>query len=537
MTRSLSPIVTVFVCLSLAGQQRLLPRPEDAPLLSATTAPVASPGMPVEDNLMANAPAKPNIIVVMADDLDVNSMNAAVAAGFMPNVKKFLIDTGTTFTNFFASDAYCCPSRATFFTGQYPHNHGVTDNIAPWNVVAFKETNTLPIWLERAGYQTALIGKYFNLYGLVDMNKDGVINGADAVYIPPGWNDWEAMVKGYAQYGYTLSVNGKLVTYGQTPADYQTDVIGKRAVAFIQKATTPFFLEVTPTAPHIEMIAPNWPPVTYPDMWKLTVRPAPRHMGTVNLTLPRGQAFNEMDVSDKTWINPVTIPLLTDVDLANLQSQYNDRIAATRAIDDLVGLLLQTVRAKGQWNNTVFLLTSDNGFLLGEHRLSEKSAVYEESIRIPLYVRRLWESTPRTSPALLLMNDMAPTIAQMAGAVPGLAMDGTSFGPLLQNPSAPWRLRMAVEHWDHTSPATTFYIPEYHGVRTSTGDTPTPNMLYVNYVQGSVEFYDLASDPYQLNSLQGSSSANVAQQRQLLQSKAVALRGCAGPTCHTLEFQ
>ncbi|MEO8663457.1 MAG: sulfatase [Bryobacteraceae bacterium] len=518
MTRAHVSSLTLLVCLPLVGQQTSQSHAVESPLSAAGT-------------------AKPNIILVMADDLDVNSMNAAVAAGFMPNVKKYLIDSGTTFTNFFASDSFCCPSRATFFTGQYPHNHGVTDHIAPWNIVAFKDANTLPIWLQEAGYRTALMGKYLNAYGLVDMNKDGVVDHADAVYIPPGWNDWAAMQSGYNQYNYTLSVNGTLETHGQAPEDYQTDVLRKKAVAFIQKTAAPFFLEVTPTAPHIELTSPTWPPITYPDMWKLTVRPAPRHLGTVNLTVPQGPAFNEANISDKSWINQMNIPLLTDVDLANLQSQYNDRIGSFRAIDDLVGAVFQAVQTKGQWNNTIFMFTSDNGYLLGEHRLSGKEALYEESIRIPLYVRRGSQSTPQVSSAFLNMNDMAPTIAQFAGAVPGLATDGTSFIPLFQNPGTPWRYRVAIEHWDHGAPGSTFYIPEYHGVRTSPSDAATPNMVFATYIQGSVEWYDLASDPYQLDSLQSSTVPARVQQRQKLQSSAVALRGCSGPTCHTLEFQ
>ena len=516
-------VAIVFATLALPGYRALVGQDVHSPADSSV-------------NVSPNPPAKPNIIVVMADDLDLNSMNAALAAGYMPNVKRFLIDAGMTFQNFFASDALCCPSRATFFTGQYPHNHGVTDNAAPWDVVALKDANTLPVWLKRAGYRTGLIGKYLNRYGLEDMNKDGRVDAADAVYIPPGWDDWEVMYKGYTEYGYSLSVNGAIISYGQNASDYQTDVLRAKGCSFIKDSTTPFFLEVTPTAPHVELTSANWPPASYADLWKFDIRPAPRHAGTVNLPLPQGPAFNEADLSGKAWINPVNIPRLTAADIGNLQVQYNDRIASIRAIDDLVVGLLQAVKNKGVWNNTIFVFTSDNGYLLGEHRLYGKEAVYEEAIRIPLYIRKLWETTAQVSDAYVTMNDMAPTFAEFGGVAPGLAVDGTSFSLLLTNPLAPWRLRLGVEHWDHTSPAGTFYIPEYHGVRASVYDIANPNMLYVGYTQGSVEVYDLQVDPYQMQNLQLDTSGTRVAQLQLLQAKATALRGCSGPTCHDLEF-
>jgi N-acetylglucosamine-6-sulfatase len=97
---------------------------------------------------------RPNILVVMTDDQDT----ASVAN--MPNVKKLLARQGTTFADAVDSFPLCCPARATFITGQYAHNHGVAGNFWPYGWYGMKDRgNTLPRWLQKAGYTTALIGK------------------------------------------------------------------------------------------------------------------------------------------------------------------------------------------------------------------------------------------------------------------------------------------------------------------------------------------------------------------------------------------
>ena len=110
---------------------------------------------------------RPNILVVMTDDM------AATDLELMPNVQRLLVKQGTSFTNAVTTFPLCCPSRATFLTGQYAHNHDVIGNFWPFGWYGMRgRDNTLPVWLDRAGYETALIGKWLNGYGARDAHGE-----------------------------------------------------------------------------------------------------------------------------------------------------------------------------------------------------------------------------------------------------------------------------------------------------------------------------------------------------------------------------
>jgi N-acetylglucosamine-6-sulfatase len=166
----------------------------------------------------AAAQASSNVVVIMTDDQTVESLRV------MTNVKRLLRDRGTSFANSFVTFALCCPSRATFLTGQYAHNHGVLGNAPPTGGYAkLDHTNTLPVWLQQAGYYTAHLGKYLNGYGR-----------ADPTEIPPGYDEWRGSVdpSTYLFYGYTLNENGTLHTYERA---YQTDLYARKAVNIINR--------------------------------------------------------------------------------------------------------------------------------------------------------------------------------------------------------------------------------------------------------------------------------------------------------------
>ena len=221
-------------------------------------------------------PKRPNIVVIMTDDQTVESIRV------MKNVKRLLVAQGTSFDNSFASFSLCCPSRATFLTGQYAHNHGVLSNKPPYGgYYALDNSNTLPVWLKRAGYETILVGKYLNGYGEHDKHE-----------IPPGWTEWHGAVNNsaYQFYGYTLNENGTLVKYGRDPASYQTDVYADKAVEIVRRRAAerkPFFLWLSFLAPHV-----GGPPT--PGRSALTTLPAPRHLGRFAASpLPTPPSFNE----------------------------------------------------------------------------------------------------------------------------------------------------------------------------------------------------------------------------------------------------
>jgi N-acetylglucosamine-6-sulfatase len=182
----------------------------------------------------------------------------------------------------------------------------------------------------------------------------------------------------------------------------------------------------------------------------------------------------------------------------------------------------------------VVMLTSDNGVYFGEHRLGEKSSAYEESIRVPFYVRAPWTTVPRKISQPVINNDLAPTIAQFAGAIPWHAVDGRSIVPLLQNPNTTsWRRIFLIEHWFEVEvPLTT--APTMFAVRT--GESTRPRMLarYPTLTSGmTAELYDLSADPSELeNVIMDPQRSSEATRLALWLG---ALRTCRALTCVTLE--
>src|SRR6188508_3242983 len=131
---------------------------------------------------------RPNIVVIMTDDLDYHTMDIMLAQGLAPNIKQYMVDEGTVFTNSFVSNSLCCPSRATLLTGQYSHNNGVLgnglgDDGGP-EITNLNESSTLATWLQASGYRTGHIGKYLNGYGT---KKDTTTLQYQEEYVPPGW--------------------------------------------------------------------------------------------------------------------------------------------------------------------------------------------------------------------------------------------------------------------------------------------------------------------------------------------------------------
>jgi len=479
---------------------------------------------------------RPNLVVIMADDLDVGSLKTMIDAGLMPHAQRHLLDRGCAFSNSFVSNSVCCPSRATFLTGQFSHNNGVQHNGPGPNggVMSLDHSSTLATWLQAAGYRTGHIGKYLNLYGVSTL----------PTWVPPGWDDWQALIdpSTYRVYNYRLNDNGTVVTYGSDPADYQTDVLAGRATRFIetwarQHRSSPFFLVVTPLAPHVEAL-PGFAKAIANDIWSLTIRPAPRHQGSTDfIPLPQPPSFNEADVSDKPgWLQER--PLLTPENVTALTRQYRDRLASLRAVDDLVGSVTAALEAAGALEQTTVLFTSDNGYFHGEHRLSQKMAAYEEAIRVPLVVRGQGVSGPQKVESLVLNVDLAPTLAELAGATPTRVVDGRSIVPLLRGrvPPGGWRKRLLLEHWKPIVPREDVEIPPYGGLRAGPGDDAAPNSLFVRYRAGqwgTEEFYPLAADPYQLRNRADdpAESATVTVQRHRLRLLQVA----AGDAARALE--
>lgn len=496
-------------------------------------------------------PKQPNIIFILTDDLD------AASIPFMPKLKSLLIDHGTTFNNFIISMPLCCPSRAAILRGQYGHNTQILGNSQPsggfekFNELK-EEQSTIATWLQDAGYRTMLAGKYLN--GFPQRNN--------LMYIPPGWSEWYSAIKGnaYGSYDYTLNENGKQVEYKNTPTDYGTDVYARKTVDFIQrsaKENKPFFAYVSVYVPHS--------PAT----------PAPRHEKLfADVTVPRPPNFNEEDVSDK----PAHIrnrPKLTNAQIKRLDDDYRERLQSLQAVDDMIETLVNSLKANGQLDNTYIFFTSDNGFHLGNHRqLTGKVAPYEEEIRVSMIVRGPNVPAGKTLDHLTGNIDLAPTWAELAGAKMPDFIDGRSLVPLLGNNPPPltpplsttgevgrgWRQCFGIENGLYeprgrqrsasatpSNPVTELLeppdqdddalaatptaqrvalgIPDYRGIRTA-------NYLYVEYITGEKELYDIKNDPYQLQNLAAKADKNLLAQ---FAARLQELQECKAAGCRTVE--
>ncbi len=442
-------------------------------------------------SLRCNHDTRPNIVVIMADDLDVGLLQTALDAGLMPATRQRFVDEGIVFSNCYATNAVCAPARATFLTGQYSRNHGVLHNTI--GITGLEHATTLPNWLQDAGYTTCHIGKYLNGYGYQ----------VPGTWVPPGWSNWQALIDPttYRVYNYWINDNGTPVHYGTAEADYQTDVLAQRASTFIADADGPFFLNVTPLAPHVEI--DNESTVSWEGAFSWTIRPAPRHAGSTDgFPLPMGPSYNEVDVSDKPQWLQAKPPISPSME-AGLTQQYRDRLASLRAVDDLVASIVAALQARGLLEQTVLVFTGDNGFVHGQHRLVEKTFAYDESIRIPLMVR-VPGATPGAVNRMILNNDLAPTIADLAEATPAVAVDGRSITGLFAStvPSS-WRQRGMIEHYMSTLVLTDLEVPTYAAVRTAPDATSLPERLYVEYRRGewgAREHYNMIEDAPQLES-------------------------------------
>ena len=296
-----------------------------------------------------------------------------------------------------------------------------------------------------AGYRTAYIGKYMNGYGIRDYG--GVRSPGMRRYVPPGWDRWYVPIDhtDYTMYGYRLNENGHLRSYGLAKSDYQTDVYARLAQAFIRKGANrhqPFFLTVGTLAPHQE-----GPPLVGPRERGRHPRPAHRDLGRFGRRpLPRPPSFNEPNLSDKPSFARDT-PRLGDTRIGQLRNMYRSRLESLLAVDDLVRGLVHQLRAAGELDNTYIVFTSDNGFMLGQHRKQGKRAVYEESVRVPLIIRGPGLPAGRVRNQLAANIDLAPTILDAAGVSPRLKMDGISLLGVARDPGGAGTRSFVLEYW------------------------------------------------------------------------------------------
>ncbi len=500
---------------------------------------------------------RPNILVVMTDD------QAAADVAKMPNVKRLLAERGTTFANAVDSFPLCCPARATFLTGQYAHNHGVAGNFHPYGWYGMRgRGNILPAWLQKAGYRTALVGKWLNGYGARDAHGE----------VPAGFDIWRGLLdaSAYDYYNFVMNQDGRLRSWGdpvfarklvefaeievvpndaglagvldrltsafgpgpytyfgaQDPRDYSPDVTGRiteRLVRAERRSSNPFFIWWSPAAPHREDVA-----TTLMGREGRDPRPAPRHeAASARQRLPRPASFNEPDLADKPSNVRNAAPSLTEEQIQQLQLDYEGRIGSLLAVDDHVKELVETLRATDQLDNTLILFLSDNGWMQGEHRIpGDKFLPYEESLRIPLIMRGPGIPAGRTVRGQVSNIDLAPTLVDAAGARAGRPLDGVSLLPAIRDPRKHPERAVEVEAlvplFEDDIPVNAWDRP-YKGVRTD-------RYTYVVYREtGEEELYDRRRDPGQLRNV--AAAARYARVKARLAGRLDRLDRCKGRSC------
>jgi N-acetylglucosamine-6-sulfatase len=458
---------------------------------------------------------QPNIIVITTDDQSARTVIPAA----MPQLHRRIVGPGTSFSDFIATTPLCCPSRAALITGQYGHNNGVLRN--DYALLRGKR-NVLPVWLQKAGYQTAHVGKWFNGYeSFVERTRE----------VAPGWDRWFTQLAPRRWYNWKAAKNGRYARFGGADRDHATMVTGRIASRWTRKMAAdrrPFYLQLDFYAPHSAQ-GRDSRCAGAPD-------PAPVDEGRFDgWTAPRIPSFNEADVSDK----PEFIRSLAPIDaagLASLDRRYRCVLESLRGVDRGIGRVWNEIKRAGQARRTIFVFTSDNGFFFGEHRIAKgKQYPYEENLRLPLSIRvppAYRDNAPvvpsRHEPTANI--DLAPTIAEWAGARPCLrqgracrVFDGRSLTPLLDGREgwpADRSFLIELENCLYRGLRSRDNILIEHGgaVPVGTGCRPTES-----------EHYDLAADPFQLENLHPAPRRSPeAEMQSQLELKLDGLKQCAG---------
>jgi N-acetylglucosamine-6-sulfatase len=422
----------------------------------------------------ASEPERPNIVVILTDDQVLGTIQ------YMPNVESLLVERGTRFTHAFVNNPLCCPSRSTLMTGQTSGHNGVwwnADGPVGGGYAAFKPhgNQTIFAWLHDAGYRTGFIGKFLNGYR---------INTGDYQWVLPGVDQWDVFMldgtnepaTGCDEMGYfstCYSHNGTLEKHG--PTEYSTTTSGQKAVDFIRGAPPeqPLFLYYAPRAPHL----PTTPDAPYTEACPFVPQ---RRLPSFDQNIVNGPSFMQLPPLDSSRIEW-------------FDAKWIAQCQTLLSVDEQVGRIVQELQDTGRLDNTLIMFSTDNGYILGDHRWRGKVVPYEGSDRVPLAIR--WdalESDVNARDGHLLTNmDYTATLLDAAGVTPpeGYVFDGQSLLPLIGGPGR-WQTEHAVL-LEHSGGAE---VPPYCGVRTL-------DWLFTHYATGEEELYDAHADHYQVTNV------------------------------------
>ena len=424
------------------------------------------------------ADTRPNVVFILTDDQrwDCLGCHEKPYLGMKtPNLDR-LAREGARFRNAFCTTSLCSPSRASILSGLYAHTHNVINNFTDYPA----DLPSYPRQLQQAGYETAYIGK-FHMGEQSDEKR-------------PGFDYWVTHT-GQGKYeGNTFNIDGQRVE----KKGYYTTVVTEMATEWLKRPRNkPFMMVLGHKAPHGPFVPEPKYANTYDDQkidypesaFDLAGKPKwiEERLDTWHGIYGPLYAFREK------------FPDRTPEAIADFRRFVRSYVGTINSVDDSVGAVYEALRQIGQLDNTIFIFTTDNPFLLGEHGMIDKRTMHEESIRIPLIVRYPKRIKPGTLiDPMVLTLDLAPSILELCGAPALRNIHGQSFAPLLDGNSANWRKSWLYEYnYEKQFP----YTPNVRGVRTD-------RWKYVHYPHGDggpdrhmAEMYDLQSDPQERKNL------------------------------------
>jgi N-acetylglucosamine-6-sulfatase len=455
---------------------------------------------------------KPNLLVILIDDLRFDEFGA----GGHPYMKTPHIDRianeGALFERAFHTTPICSPNRASIMTGQYASRHGIIDNVAR-DAMSHRLDN-YHLVLQKLGYTTAHVGKWH-------MGNDGKPR--------PGYDHWVSFDGHGRLENPKLNVNGK---YEQRPG-YMTDILNGLALEFLERPhRKPFSLFFAHKAVHpdAEQAADGTldlvgyvPAERHKDLYKGCVFPPLPNMLPPAKVVKQKPAWTEafqLKQSEKSrkLLEPIH---------AGQQEEIRLRAAMMASVDEGVGKILEVLERKGQLDNTVILFLGDNGYFFGEHGLGpERRFAYEAGIRAPFVLR----FPPRVKAGsrikdLVICQDIAPTLIELAGGKPGPQIQGRSLLPLLsRGKKRAWRKSILVEYWAEQAMPWLVGMT-YKAVRTD-------RYKYIHWVNrgraGELdELYDLDKDPFELKNLASGKAQATVRGRLLKELRRLVAEAAA----------
>jgi arylsulfatase A-like enzyme len=464
------------------------------------------------------AAKRPNILFFLVDDLSADLLQ------YMDNTRA-LANNGTRFTNYIVSNSLCCPSRATMFTGEFPHNTGVETNKSSdgggYSAFRDHEDRTYATALHQANYRTGYMGKYINEYKVP----------GDGFHVPKGWDEWHVQSRdGYGHYDFRTATYIREQNVKRVDASdknqYLTDLLANRAVNFLERSrqeapNRPFFLQVAPFAPHSRL---GYKAGQREPRFPAAMRDRPASAGWPGAEFPAGDcggpdcgnidvakelpAFNENTQDKPNWVRRKA---LSAANIKKLREDFRNRIRMAQAVDDTIGRVVGAL-TPAERDDTFIVFSSDNGFHLGQHRLlSGKSTAYDHDVRVPLLIKRPGRTGNGdfVRDEVVQNTDLFATFLDMAGVGQAAqnSRDGRSLLGLIRNQDQPnWRDAALIEHRAPNPNAAGEADPDAEDVTVAGGNSTPPTYrairtkseLFVQYSGGAKEYYNLNEDPQQL---------------------------------------